>query len=421
MPKHFYGWRMVAIAMTVNAISGGFYHQGMAIFFLPLQRGLDITRAATAIPMSVARFTGGIQSFLIGSLVDRFGPNKVLFAAGVMGGLGFLLLSRVNSYLMFLVVLLLVLATAFQAAPDQPGFITCARWFYKKRGLALTLTTAGYSVGTMIITPLVALAVPKFGWQNTAAVLGILVWIVVIPLSTKLKASPEMMGLNPDGADVPPPNPTTQIDGKAQSHDLGLRDAVKTRFYWQFGLIVGLRSMVWAVVSIHIVGILTWRGVDESVAGIMIGLIHGFAIPIALFMAWCGDRWHKHKVVSLGDLTIVGGISLLVVWDSLVLWQVILITLMLAPNQGTWPLGWATVAEAFGRQNFGVIRGSLQTVMGIFSVGPPIFAGWVYDQTGSYFYAIGPLIIFLIAAVLLMWTLPVQGETEVNDRPFKAR
>ena len=94
---------------------------------------------------------------------------------------------------------------------------------------------------------------------------------------------------------------------------------------------------------------------------------------------------------------------------------------MLAPNQGTWPLGWATVAEAFGRQNFGVIRGSLQTVMGIFSVGPPIFAGWVYDQTGSYFYAIGPLIIFLIAAVLLMWTLPVQGETEVNDRPFKAR
>ncbi|MBD47741.1 MAG: hypothetical protein CL891_01400 [Dehalococcoidia bacterium] len=411
---------MVAIAMTVNAISGGVYHQGMAIFFLPLQRGLGITRAATSIPMSVARLTGGFQSFLIGALVDRFGPNKILFFAGLLGGLGFLLLSRVNSYVMFLVVLLLVLATAFQAAPDQPGFITCARWFYKKRGLALTLTTAGYSVGTMIITPFVALSVPIFGWQNTAVVMGILVWIVVIPLSAKLKASPEIMGLHPDGAIGPPPSPKTKIHGKSQDRDLTLRDAVKTRFYWQFALIVGLRSMVWAVVSIHIIGIFTWRGVDESVAGIMIGLMHGFAIPIALFMAWCGDRWHKNKVVSLGDLTIVVGISFLVIWDSLVLWQVILITLLLAPNQGTWPLGWATVAEAFGRQNFGVIRGSLQTVMGIFSVGPPIFAGWVFDQTGSYFFALGPLMIFLAAGVLLMWTLPIQGGIENNKGFVKA-
>jgi sugar phosphate permease len=411
---------MVAIAMAVNAISGGVYHQGMAIFFLPIQRGLDISRAATSLPMSVARFTGGVQSFIIGSLVDRFGPNKILLFAGFMGGLGFLLFSRVNSYLMFVVVLLLVLATAFQAAPDQPGFITCARWFYKKRGLALTLTTAGYSVGTMIITPLVALSIPRFGWQNTSVMLGILVWIIVIPLSTKLKASPEMIGLHPDGADFPPPSPKTKIDGKYQTLDSNLRDALRTRFYWQFALVIGLRSMVWAVVSIHIIGIFTWRGVDESMAGIMIGLIHGFAIPIALLMAWSGDRWYKNKVVSLGDLTILVGIALLVIWDSLGLWQVILITLMLAPNQGTWPLGWATVAEEFGRKNFGIIRGSLQTVMGIFSVGPPIFAGWIFDQTGSYFLVLTPSIIFLAIAALFMWTLPIQNLAEIDDVSVKA-
>jgi MFS family permease len=152
----------------------------------------------------------------------------------------------------------------------------------------------------------------------------------------------------------------------------------------------------------------------------MIGLIHGFAIPIALLMAWSGDRWYKNKVVSLGDLTILVGIALLVIWDSLGLWQVILITLMLAPNQGTWPLGWATVAEEFGRKNFGIIRGSLQTVMGIFSVGPPIFAGWIFDQTGSYFLVLTPSIIFLAIAALFMWTLPIQNLAEIDDVSVKA-
>ncbi len=102
----FYGWWIVAIGFLVNAMGTGVYWLGFTVFFLPMSRDLEISRAAASLPFTLRGALAVIQSPLVGLLVDRIGPAKVLFLSALLAGLGYLLLSRVNSYALFMVVFL---------------------------------------------------------------------------------------------------------------------------------------------------------------------------------------------------------------------------------------------------------------------------------------------------------------------------
>ena len=103
-PKFFYGWWVVFISFVVNAILQGVFHWSLAIFFLPISRDLGVSRAAAALPVSMSRLTGVFQSPIFGTLTDRFGPSRVLFLSALIAGLGFILLSRTQSYGLYLFI-----------------------------------------------------------------------------------------------------------------------------------------------------------------------------------------------------------------------------------------------------------------------------------------------------------------------------
>ena len=52
--------------------------------------------------------------------MDKFGPKYILFAGACIAGLGYIVLSQVQSYETFLVVYLLVISLAFNAGFNHP-------------------------------------------------------------------------------------------------------------------------------------------------------------------------------------------------------------------------------------------------------------------------------------------------------------
>lgn len=91
-------------------------HQyGFTVFFLPISRDLGLSRAATSLAFSLARAEGAIEGPLVGYLVDRFGPRPIIATAALCAGVGYILLSWVQSYPSFLVVYLGVISLAFTA------------------------------------------------------------------------------------------------------------------------------------------------------------------------------------------------------------------------------------------------------------------------------------------------------------------
>ena len=73
-------------------------------------------------------------------------------------------------------------------------------------------------------------------------------------------------------------------------------------------------------------------------------------------------------------------------------------------------------ARYFGRKAFGSIHGTSMMFAVPVGVVAPIYAGWVYDTTGSYITAFTLFAALLtFAAVLLPFAIPPKSPAEVTD------
>ena len=165
----FYGWWIVLIGLMVNAVPAGLYFIGFAVLFLPITRDLGMSRAAASLPLSLTRAIAAVQSPFIGIVIDRFGPGRVLFFCSLFAGLGFILLSRVESYLTYFLVILLVLSPPIMGGFDSTSITATCRWFIRRRGIALAITVLGFAIG--------GAAIPRYSqYPSTPSVGGLLCW-----------------------------------------------------------------------------------------------------------------------------------------------------------------------------------------------------------------------------------------------------
>ena len=195
----FFGWRMVGLVSAIRIVGGGLHQYGFTVFFLPISQDLGLSRAATSLAFSLSRAQGAIEAPLVGYLVDRFGPRPVIVVATLLAGIGYILLSWVNSYTGFLIVYLGVISLAFVAGFVHSPMVVANSWFIRQRARAMTVVSAAVPVGGALISPLLAFGVNSMGWRWAALLSGCVFLIVCVPLSLGVRRSPESMGLLPDG------------------------------------------------------------------------------------------------------------------------------------------------------------------------------------------------------------------------------
>ena len=106
----FYGWRIVSASFIAWALYGGFYFYGFSAFFMSLVNEFGWSRAALSGVFSLSRLEGGVLGPVGGFLVDKFGPRKMMILGITIMGIGFILLSRIDSLLTFSLVFILCIA-----------------------------------------------------------------------------------------------------------------------------------------------------------------------------------------------------------------------------------------------------------------------------------------------------------------------
>ncbi len=115
---------------------------------------------------------------------------------------------------------------------------------------------------------------------------------------------------------------------------------------------------------------------------------------MALALGWLGDRWNKPLLSGLGLFPVVLGMTGLIFSSSnLCLY---LFPLGLAVAMATIPLNWAQIGDYFGRKSYAALRGVMGISYGLAAFISPIFAGWIFDRTGSY------VIVFLSFSAILL-------------------
>ena len=426
----FYGWWIVAISATADALKHGTFNRGFSSYVNPLSRELAVGVGVFSLAEALGRMEGGLQGPLLGWMNDRFGPRLIMVLGATTSGVGFILLSLTSSYLYFMLVFVGLLSLGFRAGYNNALMPAINQWFRRHRALAMAVAGMGSPLGGVIIAPVVGLLVVEMGWRPIALVSGVAILAIVLPLALFVHRSPEERGQLPDGA-KPATEPAalaqvTRPVGQGSAYrpspgepDYTAREAMKTPTYWLLVLAVGLRNTVHSGMQWLFVPIIVWflmgsgRPEDDAsrIAALMIGLLSLSSLVLNPIVGWLGDNMSKQRLSAIA--MIGGALSVIALLNaSGALWQVYLFVIFLAVSETASPLAWAIMGDFFGRRSYATLRGWQHLPDQMMSMSTPVWMGFIYDHTGSYYWALVPLAGIYSLAAVSYWIIPRPKQPE---------
>ena len=84
-PRIFYGWFLVGACSTIIFYMAGVAIYGFTAFFEPIAKDFpNWSYAQISFASSLRGFEAGLLAPIMGFLVDRYGPRKLIFAGGII-------------------------------------------------------------------------------------------------------------------------------------------------------------------------------------------------------------------------------------------------------------------------------------------------------------------------------------------------
>ena len=419
----FYGWWIVISSMVVLAVGAGIYWLGFGVFFLPLAVEFNSNRTVLSGAIALSQVEGGLLGPIGGYLVDRFGPRKIMFVGVSIMGIGFILMSMAKSLLAFYVVYLLLISVGMSIGIRVPGLVAPTNWFIKKRGIALGVSTSGVGLGGILV-PILGWLVIEMGWRSTSVISGLFILAVGLPCAAVMRHRPEQYGLLPDGRiakridaenvlDKTDVSSDTIDDPVEEETSYTMMEAIKTPVFWLLSMVFGLRQLIIGAIGLHQVPFLIDIGINPQMAATVLGMTAIASIIGRLGFGWLADRIEKRYVMA--STIILAGIGSFILANVTTWWHLVFFVFIYGVGWG----GGATImsvlrAEYFGRKAFGTISGMMDFVQMFGLVLGPIFAGFIFDTTNSYYIA---FVTFAIAAacagtIMIFLKPPVDQSTD---------
>ena len=426
----FYGWVIVGLALLANGMSSGPVWSGVGVWIKALEIQFGWSRAQLTGAFSMAQLEGSIIGPLMGYLIDRLGPRKMVLIGFIITGLGFLLFSRTNSIVIFYLSYgMIMLGTA--AGTWLPFMSVVNRWFVRKRGVSMAVAGLGSPLGGFALVPALAWAVTpgSHGWDVTAQWIGVVFLAVAWPMSQFVRVSPEQYGLRPDG-DPPDsaPREAFRVARGAPSPDrlqFTGRQAIRTLPFWLITFGHACSSILFATLTVHLVPMLTDQGLSLQQAANMFSVVFAVAAVFQLIGGYAGDRLPKNAVIAFFGFIQAGGFLMAVLVDSIPTALLFAATFG-AGFGGRNPLTTAIRGDYFGEKAFATITGISSAPMYMLMLAAPLFAAFMFDATRSYtisFLVIGGLgvmsgVLFLMAKKPT--SLPLDRRASTAPRPTES-
>jgi MFS family permease len=383
-PGVFHGWWIVLVTFVCNAVNTGLVFYGWGIFLTPLAAEFG-GRGRVAGAYSSMQLASSFYGLLVGRLVDRRGARPVGVAGACALALGFLLLSRARSLLWVYACLAVPVGIGTTCLGPLTSNTAVARWFVRRRGQALGVSTAGISAGGIVFAPLMQYLVGRIGWRGALVVAAVIVLVLVIPLVLALmRRDPADLGLEPDGAR---PAAATRGEKLDLQHELEIsvrpEVAVRQRSFWLLAIAFGLAFAGLSAVLLYQVPLLIDRGIDDAHAAFVLGATAAMGVVGKLGFGTLLDRFDQRRIAAICFCLQTVGVGLLWLGSSLPLLVCYVILYGYAMG-GNATLLASLIGRTFGRLHYGAIAGRMSPVLVLAPVMGVPATGFLRDATGSY-------------------------------------
>jgi MFS family permease len=402
----FRGWYIVLGCFFLMSVNYGARYC-FGVFMKPMAGEYSWSISTVSLAASIYLFVYASAAIAVGRSLDRAGPRWLVLAGTIAAAAGFVF----GAYATTPLELYLAYGVLFGLGSAATGVVVCnpyvGRWFVKKRGLALGISSMGVGFGTVVLSPVAGYITKNYTWQDGFLFLGGITLLVGLIVSQFLmrETSPEACGCYPDGdrgvgAESDAPRDTRQ-EVTLRWSDL-FRDS---RFY-VLAVGHGLPVMAFLTVMMHQVNYALDNGIEKIAAASSLGAVSIFGILGQISFGWLSDRLKDPKYAASAGYAVMaaGMIVLLRSSDTVILY---LYAIIFGFGYGSLaPMLPVMIADRFGRHVMGSVYGLLTffTVGVAGSVGP-LLGGLIYDRTGSYHAVWVFNFVILVAAVFLILAL----------------
>ena len=408
-PKVFFGWVVVGCAFLVLFVAYGVQYS-FGVFSPALSKEFGWNRTAVAGAFSLYAFVYSLFSLPSGKLTDLWGPKKVVALGGLLLGTGLILFSQIGAMWQLYVCYGLIAAFGMSTA-YIPCNSTVVRWFIKKRGLAIGITTSGGSLGAFAIPPLASYLISRFGWRPTVFMLGAGMLVLLNAIALFMVRDPERIGLRPDGETASGEAHVSSLGssnpkGQGVSHtpaDRNLSQTLRTASLW---VLCAMFMSTWITVFIPLVHMVSFAidlGISEMLAATSVSALGLSAAIGRMIMGAVSDRIGRKTALAFCFAVQVLSFVGFTVTDDL--WKLYCSAILFGSSYGSIStLFPALMGDFFGRAHVGAICGFVFATAGSLSSFGPFLAGYLHDVTGKYTlaFALGALL-NLFALVILIF------------------
>ena len=324
---------------------------GVSAFIDPIASDLGLDRAHVLMLYSLGTFLGILTAPLIGRLVDRFGPRRLIVpvvaavaaACGVMSligdawslGLGFLFLRASAIAGLSLVTMQMV-----------------NLWFDRYRARITALAMMGLALGGLVIPPLVEPIIQSDGWRTAYLALAAGVLAIMLPIGLAFyRNRPEDTGNARDFGRL-------RTRGAMPATGFTLAESVRTVAFWYFSFITMLSNGVGTALMLDHVRAMSEAGLARDSAIHLLGAMTSAQAVATLCSGALVDRFGARPVGLLGLCFLA--FSVICLWTSPALGGGTAYAVTLGAMIGTLQIVYsAGLAESFGLKHLGSIRGTL--------------------------------------------------------------
>ena len=372
----FFGW-WVLIAIGYSLFVGAgmiFYAMSVLLEALVATRGFSVAQISGANTMFLV--VGGLGGIAVGELISRYDARWCIAAGTVFIAVTYYWLPAAYS-LGAIYLAYGALGVGYAMTALVPATTLVARWFVRRRALAIALTQSGLSLGGILLTPMLARALEIDGMEGLREPWVLAVILFNVPLALLLlRPDPKAMGLNPDGD-------ADDLQGEnAPPQGMAAAQAIRSRFFLYSAAAAFLALLAQVGTIAHVFKWALERANGETAA-----------ITVAT-LAFCSLTGRLICGAVLDRLNLFVFVMVIYAFQAVAIFGMALVEGTLAVLMLTAFFGFTVgnvlmaqpllVAAAFGVRHFPRILSLHQLAMnGGVALGPVVI-GLIYDFGGGY-------------------------------------
>src|SRR5262245_3569258 len=267
-------WLLLAASFFTFTVSAACMHS-YTVFLVAFIEAFGWSRGETSIAYSVSQLVSGATSPLVGVLVDRLGPRRLVLIGGVLLALGLLASAFVHALWQVILLYGVVMTLGANCLGLVVFVPLLSRHFVHNRGMAVAIVQSANGFARAFSAPVAQLLIMGLGWRGAYLAQGSLMATAVLPLAALFRGTEPVRAVGPQSA---------------ASACWTLSRAMRTPHFWLLFLVYVFTGLGSFLVALHQLAFAVTVGFDKLYAAGVLGFGAFLSLPGVIVTGWLSDR-----------------------------------------------------------------------------------------------------------------------------------